>query len=145
MYTTTKSSLGDYDIFGVMDPEHQTGFEVIPEFGARINRLLLTRDQARGVDIISGFSTAQEISEDKVSKSAILFPFPNRIENGQYQVDGKKYQFPINERDKQNALHGLLTKAAFSVVKIETRDTEATIELMYTYDGSLEYYPFHSN
>lgn len=40
------------------------------------------------------------------ARGAPLAPWPNRLHRGQYQWDGATLQAPINEPDKNNALHG---------------------------------------
>ncbi|MFT8703878.1 aldose 1-epimerase family protein [Bifidobacterium aquikefiricola] len=37
----------------------------------------------------------------------VLVPFPNRLEDGEYSFEGKSYSIPIDERERQTALHGL--------------------------------------
>ncbi|MBO4887635.1 MAG: aldose 1-epimerase [Firmicutes bacterium] len=46
----------------------------------------------------------------------ILFP-PNRIDGGRFEVDGKVYQFPLNEPKRFNSLHGFLHKRPWEVVE----------------------------
>ena len=36
----------------------------------------------------------------------VLFPFPNRIRDGQFTFDGRDYQLPINGPNGKNAIHG---------------------------------------
>ena len=36
----------------------------------------------------------------------ILIPFPNRIEGGEYTFEGKTYSLPIDEHDRNTAIHG---------------------------------------
>ena len=36
----------------------------------------------------------------------VLVPFPNRLEHGSYDFDGAHYQLPINEPERDNAIHG---------------------------------------
>lgn len=36
----------------------------------------------------------------------VLVPFPNRLEDGEYSFEGKDYSIPIDERERQTALHG---------------------------------------
>lgn len=57
------------------------------------NELLLTHD-------------ADEVGEGYQGKA--ILPWPNRIDRGTYSFGGKQLQVPINEPDKQTALHGLM-------------------------------------
>ena len=46
----------------------------------------------------------------------LLFP-PNRIDGGRFEVDGKVFQFPLNEPKRFNSLHGFLHKRPWEVVE----------------------------
>ena len=46
----------------------------------------------------------------------ILFPFPNRIHAGKFSWEGKEYQLPINDPQKQNAIHGFVCQRPWRVV-----------------------------
>lgn len=47
----------------------------------------------------------------------VLAPWPNRIEDGQYEVDGNLYVIPINEPDRGTALHGLVNCLEWDVIE----------------------------
>lgn len=38
----------------------------------------------------------------------VLAPWPNRLDEGTFTVDGTEYRMPLNEQDRSNALHGLV-------------------------------------
>lgn len=46
----------------------------------------------------------------------VLF-FPNRISNGKFEFEGRKYLFPINEPELNNFCHGTLHKLPFEVTE----------------------------
>ncbi len=76
------------------------------------------------------------------SASAIMFPYVNRVQDGQYTFEGKLYQLPINEPAKNNAIHGLLYTRRFEVYKTHASSEEATVILQYNYDGTSAGFPF---
>jgi aldose 1-epimerase len=39
---------------------------------------------------------------------AVLLPWPNRLGDGSYEFDGRKYQVELSEPEKHNAIHGFL-------------------------------------
>ena len=41
-------------------------------------------------------------------RGQVLAPWPNRLEDGSYELDGKRYQVPLNELERSNAIHGLV-------------------------------------
>jgi aldose 1-epimerase len=46
----------------------------------------------------------------------ILFPFPNRIRAGRFTWQGKDYQLPITDAQKQNAIHGFVCQRPWRVL-----------------------------
>ncbi len=55
-------------------------------------------------DIIDGF---REDAMCSIGRGQLLLPWPNRIEDGQYEFAGRMHQTPITEPARHNALHGL--------------------------------------
>ncbi len=74
--------------------------------------------------------------------SSILFPFANRIKDGTYAFNGKNFSLPINEPDKNNALHGLVFNKTFEVIEEKTTETEATITLLYQEKNRVLGFPY---
>ncbi|MDP5158317.1 MAG: aldose 1-epimerase [Flaviramulus sp.] len=74
--------------------------------------------------------------------SSILFPFANRIKDGSYQFNGITYKFYINEKELNNALHGLVFNKTFEVLDISTTDTFATVKLKYNEERVCKGFPF---
>jgi len=59
---------------------------------------------------------------DEMSTSGrgqVLIPWPNRIQDGSYTFDGEHHQLPINDIDEQDAIHGLVRWAAWTVAERE--------------------------
>jgi len=48
---------------------------------------------------------------------AVLAPWPNRIRDGRWQIAGTEQQLPINEVDRQTALHGLVMWADWQLIR----------------------------
>lgn len=71
-------------------------------------------------------------------QSSLLFPFPNRLQDGKFEFEGNTYQFPLNDFGLPNALHGILHDKPFEL----NAHTESELSLTYSYDGNLIYYPF---
>ncbi|MEL7001490.1 MAG: aldose 1-epimerase [Bacteroidota bacterium] len=116
-------------------------FSVIPTFGGRLNSLTL-RTRKTNLDVLNGFDDPEEMVIDKLYKGAILFPFANRLDGGSYSFEGKSYQFPINEKEFNNALHGLMARSEFHVDKIACEKNKASVKLSYHYVDTDDYYPF---
>lgn len=63
--------------------------------------------------------------------SSILFPFANRIKDGHYKFQGEEFEFEINQKEENNALHGLVYDKTFDVLSIETEPETALVVLEY--------------
>jgi aldose 1-epimerase len=67
---------------------------------------------AAGRELLDGYGA------DEMCKSArgqVLIPWPNRIEDGNYEFDGHSHQLSIDKPDEQTAVHGLVRWAAWTV------------------------------
>ena len=112
-------------------------FSMVVEYGATILELVFN-----GKNVLDHYQSPEELQAGDWSKNALLFPFPNRLKDGRYEVDGKTYQFPINDSGTQNALHGLGTQKPFAIKTIELSEAEAKIICTYQDDGEDVAYPF---
>lgn len=81
---------------------------VVTESGGAL-RLL----QHEGLDLVDGFG-ADEMSSG--GRGQLLVPWPNRVRDGAYSVDGRSQQLPLTEPARHNASHGLVRWAAFSLL-----------------------------
>ena len=52
-------------------------------------------------------------------RGQVLIPWPNRLEGGSYEFDGKHHQLPMNEPERRNAIYGLVRWAAWNVAERE--------------------------
>jgi aldose 1-epimerase len=56
---------------------------------------------------------------------SLLAPWPNRIRDGRYQLNGTSYQLPVTEPERGNALHGLVVWERFDARRHD--DTAITL------------------
>lgn len=143
MFTIKTEPFGRFTQIKLINSITGEYFGVIPDYGATFNALVLRKDE-RLCDIIDGSNTFDELMNEgtSISKGMILFPFPNRIEDGKYSFEGKEYQLDINEKSNNNAIHGLVAHSKFKVKKFEADDTFASLDLVYDELGTNEGYPF---
>ncbi len=66
-----------------------------------------------------------EFSTPPFACGIILVPWPNRVEDGTWTLDGVTQQLDLSEPDKHNAIHGLLRFAPYRVV--ERSDDSVTL------------------
>ena len=67
---------------------------------------------AAGRDMLDGYG-ADEMSSS--GRGQVLIPWPNRIQDGSYEFDGRRHQLPIDDVEEQDAIHGLVRWAAWTV------------------------------
>ncbi|QHI39213.1 Aldose 1-epimerase [Kordia antarctica] len=77
--------------------------------------------------------------------SSILFPFANRIKDGEYTFNDSKYKLDCNEVDKNNALHGLVYNKTFVCIHKVTTADYACVTLQYKDGGKHKGFPFKFN
>jgi len=70
-------------------------------------------------------------------RGQLLVPWPNRVEDGRYQFDGRSHQLPLDEPERRNAIHGLTRWSHWSVAD-RAADRVAFEHLLYPRPG----YPF---
>lgn len=81
----------------------------VSNLGAKITKLIPPSLSRQGkdiglVDVVLGFRTADEWLKKETYFNAVCGRVANRIKNGQFTLDGKSYQLPVN--NGTNSLHG---------------------------------------
>lgn len=113
---------------------------LIPSIGGNV--IKLTKGS------INILNTPKSIEEYKKSVTKygipILFP-PNRIDKGTFKLKGRTYQFPVNEVERNNSLHGFLQEANWKVANAEiVNDDMVRVIIEYKSsedDAFFQYYP----
>ena len=47
-------------------------------------------------------------------RGQVLIPWPNRLQDGRYEFDGRSHQLPLTEPERGNAIHGLVRESAWT-------------------------------
>jgi len=102
---------------------------VITEVAASLRSL-----RVHGVDIVQPYG---EESSPPFGDGIVLVPWPNRIPEGVWMLDGEKQQLDITEPARNNAIHGLLRNAAYRQVG-RTDESVTLAATVYPQHG----YPF---
>jgi aldose 1-epimerase len=71
---------------------------------------------AGGRKLLDGYG-ADEMSPS--GRGQVLIPWPNRIQDGSYEFDGRQHQLPINDVPEQDAIHGLVRWVAWAISERE--------------------------
>ena len=114
---------------------------VIAELGGNVNEIVLKKGNNL-YSLLDGRKSLNEFQGSEIYNSAILFPFPNRIVEGKYELNGTSYQLPINWPQEGHAIHGFVCDKVFDVVHKQTDDDYAEITLSYKYEATYPGYPF---
>lgn len=85
--------------------------EIWPALGG--NCVRWTHPQAG--DILYAPPMDQMIERPTRGGIPILFPFPNRIRNGDFTWAGREYHLPKNDSAGKNAIHGFAPRSAFRI------------------------------
>ena len=132
----------EFNVLEINNPKKKLNAKIFLNDGASLQELTLN-----GHEIIKDLSPLNYSSTYAYS---ILFPFVNRIKDGAYTYENKTYQFDINHKEENNALHGLVYNKTFKVIeqvvnndfasiKLEYNETNKSIGFPYTYSIQLEY------
>lgn len=94
----------------------------------------LTSLRFRGMQIIKEFTP--ELGRQFYA-GQVLAPWPNRIRDGEYSIDNILYKIPVNEYERNTALHGFLNAESWSLLKFSEQEIS-----FKTITNKKEYYPF---
>ncbi len=94
-------------------------YAVITELGAALRKLTY-----HGKNVIVPFKENQVAP---ASSGQLLIPYPNRIEDGVYTFEGTTYELPIDEHDRNNAIHGYGYRAYWTLESL----TESCVTLSW--------------
>jgi len=72
--------------------------------------------EAAGRELLNGFRPGERPAS---GRGQVLVPWPNRIEDGSYEFEGKRMQLPLSEPENGNAIHGLVRGATWNLVDHE--------------------------
>ncbi len=76
-------------------------------------------------EVLDGYGV-NEMCPD--GRGQVLVPWPNRIDHGRYEWDGRLHQTPLSEPENANAIHGLVRFSRWDCVASEP----ARVELAHT-------------
>ncbi len=137
MFALKKRKSGGFIKYAFHHAVSGSGFVLVPELGA-----VLTDLYFGGKPVIDGYKKAAELKSLAWAKSALLAPFPNRLKDGVYKFEGESYQFPINEKNTDTAIHGFAMAKKMKVETWSCEENEATVICVYKDSGRRKAYPF---
>ncbi|MEZ5043937.1 MAG: aldose 1-epimerase [Saprospiraceae bacterium] len=137
MFKAVKEAFGKFQQVTVKDEESGNAMRLVPEHGACLLDLKLN-----GTAVIDGYQTPMELDFNNWCKNRLLFPFPNRLKHGTYHWEDHIYQFPINDEQTGNALHGHGMEKPFRYTQLSIEKDKALVECSFKNQGDDPAYPF---
>jgi aldose 1-epimerase len=71
---------------------------------------------ANGRQVLDGYAL-DEMSPS--GRGQMLIPWPNRVQDGSYEFDGRRHQLALDDVDEADAIHGLVRWSAWTVAEQE--------------------------
>lgn len=117
-------------------PDEDTLVSFVPGHGS------LLQLRWKGRDLLESEPDGDHLKLNRWAKGNLLFPFPNRLNEGKFHWDGKAYQFPINDAGTNNALHGFFGQMSFQLESKTIDSHRASLVFVHRPDSIPENYPF---
>ncbi|MGB3464450.1 MAG: aldose 1-epimerase [Cyclobacteriaceae bacterium] len=136
-FSVTEYKFGNHRGLMVYHNEKKHHIDIVPSFGA-----LLARIEFFGHELVEPLENSRQLENDHWYRNFWLMPFQNRIADGRYVFDHKTYQLPVNEPEKNNAIHGFFQELDMIEMIHHIADEEVTVKMDFHYDGSKPGYPF---
>lgn len=137
MYELTTDQFGPFERYTLQHTVYPQQIQFIPARGGCLISL-----RVEDHELLDAYQTPEEVEANSWSKSGLLYPFPNRLRDGAYEWEGKRYQFPLNDGPFNNALHGFGMERPLSVSESHLSENQAVIRMTGQYGGELPYYPW---
>src|SRR4051812_21522306 len=133
MFIIEAQPFGQLTLYTLRNEDTGEYVSIVPGYGGIIHRLGLMADSGALVELIDGYENSEQLMAEgsRSYKGSLLFPFPNRVKDGNYSFGGETYQLPLNETSRGHALHGLLFNADLEVVAQGASATGAFLILEY--------------
>ncbi|EHY9857435.1 aldose 1-epimerase [Vibrio parahaemolyticus] len=141
MFKIKKSLFGQYESINIYNADKSTYLQIINGFGGIVNHFQVGNSP---FSFIQGYANAEELTTKNpfFSRSAKLFPFPNRLNQGRYSYQGNEFQLAANFSWSEHAVHGLLYNQPLSLVDQHAEENFASVTLRFETDHLDEGYPF---
>ena len=134
MFTIKKIHNKDNKVIEITDSISGTKAKIQLSSGASLDELIIRNNKV--------ITNLYPLDYKKTYPSSILFPFANRINDGQFNFNGSNYHLPCNEKQLNNAIHGLVYNKAFVVDELKKFENHAEIKLYYEELNPPTGYPF---
>lgn len=136
MYKIKQISNGQVslDHIELMDSDNSSNAKVFLNLGGSLQTLSLNNKR-----IIIDLSP---INYKATYASSVLFPFTNRLKNGAYTFEAIDYALNINQKEENNAIHGLVYNKTFKILSKETSEDFASLKIGFKETTKTKGFPF---
>jgi aldose 1-epimerase len=142
-FKVVTEKFGKQDSIKLLDSETNEYVSILPETGGMLKSLTLLLGKSL-ISVLDDYPTEEELLNTLESsfKGSNLFPFPNRIDKGQYLFNENHYQLFVNFPHEDNAIHGLIFKTKFTIKEKCESDSRASLVLEYSPSEDAQGFPF---
>ena len=140
MIAATGQKAGGVAFCVLRDVDRDITVEIWTGWGAALKSFWL-HHRGKRLNLIDGF-TDPPSEAGWGYKGVKLFPFPNRIRDGQFTFRGKRYRLPCNAKEENHAIHGLVYNRPFKLARAFSEKDRAGVLLTHQYDCGEPGYPF---
>jgi len=143
-FQVIEEKFGSHSAFKLADILTGEYIRILPYLGGSINNICIRKDD-RLYSIIKGYSSSEDAQKNIRSsfRGCHLFPFPNRVKDGKYSHNGKKYHLEINFPQEKNAIHGLIYNKEFKIIGGKDGHDQCSLTLLYNPNELPKGYPFN--
>jgi aldose 1-epimerase len=144
MFELSSHPFGPYELIRISDERKGLAYDLIPAFGATLNDARIRKGN-KEVSVIEGYASPAEMEAHRHPhgyRSALLLPYPGRIENGRYQFGGESYGLERNFPGEPHSIHGFMENAPFGVKGTYNGEKGLIVELEHAYNGHIKAYPW---
>ena len=141
MFEISKTPFGPYQLFEIRNKHNGAYFNGVLDCGGCMNELVIPKNnQFHSLLMNSKDADFFQSKAIRYYSGMCLFPFPNRVNNATYVYQGKTYQLPKNDDNKQHSLHGLVYNQVFEYLAKD--EEKGIVQLVYQNHGQHSGYPF---
>jgi aldose 1-epimerase len=134
------------DLINLTDESSGTSVSLLPRAGALLHAFAIRLKDGSMFNVIDHYQDAADVRKDlsRSFKGPKLSPFPCRIPNGTYELNGQEYQLKRLFADG-TAIHGLIYDKPFKLLETSAGENDGSVLLEYTYNRDDAGYPFQYN
>ena len=133
----TRTPFGPYTLHQVGSGDTYVSF--VPERSGYVHQVCLA-----GRELLWNYPDGDALTANKGHRNLALFPFPNRLLEGQYTWAGEEHAFEVNKPDTRSALHGFGPHTVLQLARVDLETDRALVTLSYVHraDDHPQSYPF---